>query len=94
MSSRKFVRRPLRAAPRARQREEFGDLLFAAVNLARHLDIDPEAALRTANAKFTRRFAYIEHALHAAGKSPKDSSLQEMDDLWNEAKRHEPKSDA
>jgi ATP diphosphatase len=47
--------------------------------------------LRAANAKFTRRFAYIEHALHAAGRSPEESSLQEMDDLWNEAKRHEAK---
>jgi nucleoside triphosphate diphosphatase len=83
----------LRAAPSARQPEEFGDLLFAAVNLARHLDIDPEAALHTANAKFRRRFAYVEDALHAAGKSLQDSSLREMDDLWNEAKRHEPKPD-
>jgi MazG family protein len=83
----------LRAAPSTGQQEEFGDLLFAAVNLARHLGIDPEAALRAANAKFKRRFGYIEHALHAAGKSPEESSLQEMDDLWNEAKRHDPKPD-
>jgi MazG family protein len=83
----------LRAAPRTRQQEEFGDLLFALVNLARHLDVDPEAALRAANEKFTRRFAYIEHALHAAGKSPEESSLQDMDELWNKAKRQEAKPD-
>jgi MazG family protein len=83
----------LRAAPSAGQQEEFGDLLFAAVNLARHLGVDPEAALRGANAKFTRRFAYVERALRAAGKNLEESTLQEMDALWNEAKNHEPKPD-
>jgi MazG family protein len=83
----------LRAASITRQKEEFGDLLFAVVNLARHLAIDPEAALRAANEKFTRRFAYIEHALHDAGKSPEESSLQDMDELWNKAKRQEAKPD-
>ena len=72
--------------------EEFGDLLFVMANLARHLKIDPEAALRAANAKFTRRFAFIERALAAKGRLPQDSSLAEMDGLWNEAKRQEKTS--
>lgn len=66
--------------------EEFGDLLFVMANLARHLDIDPEAALRAANAKFTRRFASIEAALAKEGRHPKDSDLAEMDQLWDAAK--------
>jgi nucleoside triphosphate diphosphatase len=74
--------------PRAAQ-EEVGDLLFAVANLARHLGADPEAALRTANEKFERRFAYIEQALAAAGKTPEQSTLAEMDELWNEAKSRE-----
>jgi nucleoside triphosphate diphosphatase len=69
--------------------EEVGDLLFAVVNLARHLDADPEAALRAANEKFERRFGYIEQALAADGKTPAQSTLAEMDELWNEAKRRE-----
>lgn len=67
--------------------EEYGDLLFVVTNLARHLKVDPEHALRDANAKFTRRFRYIEKALAAMGKSPDQSNLQEMDALWNEAKK-------
>src|SRR4051812_16200086 len=74
--------------------EEVGDLLFAVVNLARHLDIDPEAALRATNQKFERRFAAIERALAARGKSPEQSTLAEMDALWNEAKTAEKKSAA
>jgi nucleoside triphosphate diphosphatase len=66
--------------------EETGDLLFALVNLARHVDADPDAALRSTNAKFERRFAYIERALAAKGRSLADATLQEMDALWNEAK--------
>lgn len=66
--------------------EEFGDLLFVMANLARHLDIDPEEALRNANTKFTRRFAAIEHALAKDGRRPEDSTLQEMDALWDAAK--------
>jgi ATP diphosphatase len=66
--------------------EETGDLLFALVNLARHVGADPEAALRGTNAKFERRFAYIERALAAKGRSPEDATLEEMDALWNEAK--------
>ncbi|WP_417721178.1 nucleoside triphosphate pyrophosphohydrolase [Salipiger sp.] len=69
--------------------EEFGDLLFVMANLARHLDIDPEAALRGANAKFTRRFRSIEAALAADGRRPEDSDLAEMDALWDAAKRRE-----
>jgi len=70
-------------------REEVGDLLFAVVNLARHLGADPEAALRATNEKFERRFGYIEQALAAAGKTPEQSSLVEMDELWNAAKRRD-----
>lgn len=66
--------------------EEFGDWLFVAANLARHLGVDPEAALRAANAKFTRRFASIEAALAAEGRHPRDSDLAEMDALWDAAK--------
>jgi ATP diphosphatase len=70
--------------------EETGDLMFALVNLARHVDADPETALRATNAKFERRFAYIERALAAQGRSLEDASLEEMDALWNAAKRDEP----
>lgn len=66
--------------------EEYGDLLFAMVNLGRHMGLDPEAALRAANGKFTRRFAYIEAGLAARGKTPSESTLEEMDALWNEAR--------
>jgi ATP diphosphatase len=69
--------------------EEFGDLLFVAANLARHLKIEPEAALRAANAKFTRRFRAIEAALAARGRRPEDSDLAEMDALWTIAKQDE-----
>jgi nucleoside triphosphate diphosphatase len=68
---------------------EVGDLLFAVVNLARHLDADPEAVLRQTNLKFERRFAAIERALAARGKAPQQASLAEMDALWNEAKAAE-----
>jgi ATP diphosphatase len=68
---------------------EVGDLLFAVVNLARHLDADPEGVLRATNQKFERRFASIEKALAARGKSPRDATLAEMDALWDEAKKTE-----
>ncbi len=68
---------------------EVGDLLFAVVNLARHLDADPEAVLRATNQKFVRRFAAIEQALARRGKTPQEATLAEMDDLWNEAKASE-----
>jgi len=66
--------------------EETGDLLFAVVNLARHVNADPELALRRTNAKFERRFGYIERALATRQRSLVDASLAEMDALWNEAK--------
>ena len=69
--------------------EEFGDLLFVMANLARHLKVDPESALRAANAKFTRRFGRIEDWLAEGGRSPGDSDLAEMDRLWNRAKAEE-----
>jgi nucleoside triphosphate diphosphatase len=69
--------------------EETGDLLFALVNLARHVGVDPELALRGTNAKFERRFGYIEHALASLGRSLEDASLEEMDALWEEAKTAE-----
>ena len=66
--------------------EEFGDLMFVMANLARHMKIDPEAAVRAANSKFTRRFQQIEDWLTEAGKTPDQSDLAEMDALWNRAK--------
>ena len=69
--------------------EEIGDLLFVMANLARHLKVDPEAALRAANAKFSRRFARIEDWLAQDNKTPADSDLAEMDSLWNRAKAEE-----
>ena len=68
---------------------EVGDLLFAVVNLARHLRADPEAVLRQTNRKFERRFAAIERALAAQGKTPLEATLAEMEALWNEAKAEE-----
>jgi nucleoside triphosphate diphosphatase len=68
---------------------EVGDLLFAAVNLARHLKVDPEAALRRANAKFERRFAHIETRLAEGGRTPEGASLDEMERFWAEAKARE-----
>jgi ATP diphosphatase len=70
--------------------EEYGDLLFAVANVARHLKLDPEAALRSANAKFTRRFHAIEAKLAQDGRTPAQSNLEEMDRLWDEAKAEEP----
>src|SRR5499427_6612051 len=74
---------------RATAGAEVGDLLFAVVNLARHLDVDPEATLRATNHKFERRFAAIERALAERGKTPQAATLDEMDELWNEAKAAE-----
>lgn len=69
--------------------EEYGDFLFACVNLARHAGVNPESALRRANRKFESRFRYIEEQLRARGRNPHDASLEEMDALWEEAKRRE-----
>jgi ATP diphosphatase len=79
----------LLAGRRAAAAAEVGDLLFAAVNLARHLDADPEAALRATNRKFERRFAAIEQALADRGKTPQQATLAEMDALWDAAKAAE-----
>jgi ATP diphosphatase len=76
----------LKEAPEEKRQEELGDLLFVMANLARHYGIDPEAALRGANAKFERRFAHIEDALKERGKTPAQSDLAEMDSLWDDAK--------
>lgn len=72
--------------PQNKIAEEMGDLLFVMANLARHLKVDPETALRAANAKFVRRFSFIEAELDKAGKRPDQSDLAEMDALWNKAK--------
>ena len=66
--------------------DEVGDLLFAVVNLARHLEVDPEAALRHANGKFERRFRQVEDQLAAAGRNPADAGLDELEALWQRAK--------
>jgi MazG family protein len=67
--------------------EEMGDVLFAVVNLARKLGVDPESALKSANRKFRRRFSFVEEALRSRGSSPAASTLEEMDALWGDAKR-------
>jgi MazG family protein len=72
--------------------EEFGDLLFVMANIARHLHVDPEAVLRGANGKFVRRFRSIEVALAKDGRKPEDATLEEMDQLWDEAKAAETDS--
>jgi tetrapyrrole methylase family protein/MazG family protein/ATP diphosphatase len=79
----------IEAGDHAKTREELGDLLFVVANLARKLDVEPEDALRAANAKFIRRFSYIEAALAKDGRTPDQSDLAEMDGLWNAAKAAE-----
>jgi ATP diphosphatase len=76
----------LAAGKRTAAVAEIGDLLFAVVNLARHLAADPEATLRQTNTKFERRFGAIERALAERGKTPQQATLEEMEQLWNEAK--------
>ena len=73
-------------AQRAAVEEELGDMLFVMANIARHLKLDPETALRAANDKFTRRFAYIERRLAERGKTAPQSTLEEMDALWDEVR--------
>ena len=73
----------------ARLNEELGDLLFACVNLARHLKIDPETALRQGNLKFERRFQYIEQTLQQRGQTPAQVELDELERLWQQAKQHD-----
>jgi MazG family protein len=77
------------AGDKARAAAEFGDLLFVMANVARHLEVDPEDALRGANDKFTRRFGRIEEELAALGRTPAQSTLAEMDRIWDEAKAEE-----
>jgi ATP diphosphatase len=69
--------------------EEVGDLLFVVTNLARHLKVDPESALRAANGKFEQRFRFIERVLREAGRAMEDCNLEELDVLWGEAKKLE-----
>ncbi len=76
-------------APVEKLEEEVGDLLFAVANLARHLKVDPEEALRRTNEKFVRRFKQIEAALARHGRTPAEASLDEMEALWQEAKKSE-----
>ncbi|WP_295515106.1 nucleoside triphosphate pyrophosphohydrolase [uncultured Pseudomonas sp.] len=80
------VREAMANGQAAQVAEEVGDLLFVMVNLARHLRVDAEDALRQANAKFERRFRYIEEALKAQGRTPQAATLEEMDALWDAAK--------
>jgi len=72
-----------------RVREEIGDLLFAATNIARHMHVEPEAALKLTNRKFRKRFGYIEKTLHETGQSFDETSIDELESLWQEAKKEE-----
>ena len=83
------VREAMANGQAAQVAEEVGDLLFVMVNLARHLHVDAEDALRQANAKFERRFRFIEEALKAQDRTPQEASLEEMDALWDAAKVEE-----
>ena len=83
------LRAELPQADRARLADEVGDLFFVLANLARKLDLDPEACLAGANAKFERRFGAVERTLAAEGRSPQDASLEEMEAAWQRAKRAE-----
>ncbi len=80
------LREAIGNADKAHIEEEFGDLLFVLANLSRHLDVDPETAMRSANEKFIRRFSHIEDTLAAAGQTLDDATLDEMETIWNEAK--------
>lgn len=82
------TRMAYQSGDQAHVEEEIGDLLFVAVNLARHLQVDAESALRASNRKFIRRFRYIEQRLMAQGRSMSDCALEDLDALWEEAKRH------
>ena len=71
----------------ARVREELGDLLFAATNIARHMHVEPESALKLTNRKFRQRFGYIERKLHEHGRTFEGATLDELEELWQEAKK-------
>ena len=81
------LREEIAAGDQSKVRDEMGDVLFVVANLARKLDVEPEDALRASNAKFVRRFHHIEARLAETGRKPTDSDLEEMDGLWNEARR-------
>jgi ATP diphosphatase len=83
------LRAELPAADKARQADEVGDLLFVLANLARKLDLDPEACLAAANAKFERRFGAVEQRLATEGKAPQDAGLEAMEAAWAAVKRAE-----
>jgi MazG family protein len=77
-------------ANHARVREEIGDLLFAATNIARHMQVEPEAALKLTNRKFRRRFEFIETSLHDRNQAFDQTSIEELEDLWQQAKTTDP----
>lgn len=79
-------------ADREKLADELGDILFVCANLARQFDIEPEEALRGTNRKFERRFRHIEHSLSQQNKRPEDATLEEMDALWNDAKKQEKRA--
>ena len=81
------VQAEMQSGDKVKMEKEFGDLLFSLVNVARHYGINPDNALEMTNAKFRHRFGYVEERTIAQGRSLKDMSLEEMDALWNEAKR-------
>ena len=83
------VEEALAGGDKAAIQEEIGDLLFVLANLARHVDADPEACLKAANAKFERRFAGIEAALERQGREPRQATLEELEELWQQVKRAE-----
>ena len=80
------IREAVETGSKQNTREELGDLLFVIANAARHLQVNSEAALNETSDKFERRFRFIEAGLQSQGKSPHTASLQEMDDLWDQAK--------
>lgn len=81
------LRSEIGAGDTAAMEQELGDLLYSVVNVCRYVKVDPENALRLTNAKFERRFRYIEQRLREQGSSPQEASLEQMDRLWDEAKR-------
>ena len=83
------IEEALAGGDKAAIQEEIGDLLFVVANLARHVDADPEACLTAANAKFERRFAGIEAALERQGREPRQATLEELEELWQQVKRAE-----
>ena len=77
---------------RGRLEDEVGDLFFVLVNIARYLSLDPESALRKTNRKFKRRFQWMEERLRAGGRAPQQASMDELETLWQQAKRAEKPS--